>query len=78
MKRRLIEYQLSPGNQNLVRRRLYLCTPTLWRSLRLRCTVVGGLTYVLSIFDAAGKRIQYLRKVKRHDAGGVGNQTEYQ
>lgn len=42
-----IEYQLSPGNQNLVRRRLYLCTPTLWRSLRLRCTVVGGLTYVL-------------------------------
>ncbi len=47
MKRRLIEYQLSPGSQNLVRRRLYLCAPTLWRSLRLRCTVVGGLAYVL-------------------------------
>ena len=47
MKRRLIEYQLSPGNQNLVRRRLHPCTPTLWRSLRLRCTVVGGLAYVL-------------------------------
>jgi len=47
MKRRLIEYQLSPGNQNLVRHRLYLCAPTLWRSLRLRCTVVGGLAYVL-------------------------------
>lgn len=47
MKRRLIEYQLSPGNQNLVRRRLYFCTLTLWRSLRLRCTVVGGLAYVL-------------------------------
>jgi len=47
MKRRLIEYQLSPGNQNLVRRRLYLCTPTLLRSLRLRCSVVGGLAYVL-------------------------------
>lgn len=46
MKRRLIEYQLSPGNQNLVRR-LHPCTPTLWRSLRLRCTVVGGLAYVL-------------------------------
>ncbi len=47
MKRRLIEYQLSPGNQNLVRRRLHPCTPTLWRSLRLRCSVVGGLAYVL-------------------------------
>lgn len=47
MKRRLIEYQPSPGNQNLVRRRLHPCTPTLWRSLRLRCSVVGGLAYVL-------------------------------
>ena len=47
MKRRLIEYQLSPGNQNLVRHRLHLCTPTLWRSLRLRYSVVGGLAYVL-------------------------------
>ena len=47
MKRRLIEYQLSPGNQNLVRGRLHPCTPTLWRSLRLRCSVVGGLAYVL-------------------------------
>lgn len=46
MKRRLIEYRPSPGNQNLVRCRLYLCTPTLWRSLRLRCSVVGGLAYV--------------------------------
>ena len=47
MKRRLIEYQSSPGSQNLVRRRLLSCTPTLWRSLRLRCSVVGGLAYVL-------------------------------
>ena len=48
MKRRLIEYQPNPGNQNLVRRRLHLCTlTTLWRSLRLRCFVVGGLAYVL-------------------------------
>ena len=42
-----IEYQSSPGSQNLVRRRLLSCTPTLWRSLRLRCSVVGGLAYVL-------------------------------
>ena len=63
MKRRLIEYQLSPGNQNLVRRRLYLCTPTLWRSLRLRCTVSEGW---LMYFDSyiTGKRIQQLRKTK--------------
>ena len=47
MKRRLIEYEPSPGNQNLVRRRLHPCTPTLWRSLRLRYSVVGGLAYVL-------------------------------
>ena len=51
MKRRLIEYQPSPGNQNLVRRRLHPCTPTLWRSL---------------YFDSyiTGKRIQQLRKTK--------------
>ena len=47
MKRRLIEYKPNPGNQNLVRRRLHLCTPALWHSLRLRCSVVGGLAYVL-------------------------------
>lgn len=47
MKRRLIEYQSSPGNQNLVRRRLYSCTPTLWRSLWLSLCLVGGLAYVL-------------------------------
>ena len=47
MKSRLIEYQPNPGNQNLVRRRLHLCTLTLWRSLRLRSFVVGGLAYVL-------------------------------
>ena len=47
MKSRLIEYKPSPGNQNLVRRRLHLCTLTLWRSLWLRCSVVGGLAYVL-------------------------------
>ena len=47
MKRRLIEYQLSPGNQNLVRRRLYPCTLILWCGLWLHSRMVGGLTYVL-------------------------------
>ena len=47
MKKKMIEYKSSPGNQNLVCRRLHLCTPTLWRSLRLRYSVVGGLAYVL-------------------------------
>lgn len=47
MKRRLIEYKPNPGNQNLVRRRLYSCTPTLWRSLWLSLCLVGGLAYVL-------------------------------
>ena len=47
MKRRLIEYQLSPGNQNLVRRRMSVCSPALWCGDWLRCSVVGGLAYVL-------------------------------
>ena len=47
MKRRLIEYKPNPGNQNLVRRRLHLCTPALWCGDWLRCSVVGELAYVL-------------------------------
>ena len=47
MKRRLIEYQPNLGNQKLVRRRLYLCALTLWRSLWLPTCLVGGLAYVL-------------------------------
>ena len=46
MKRGIIEYEPSPGKQNLTHR-LYLCTPTLWRSLWLSLCLVGGLAYVL-------------------------------
>ena len=47
MKSRLIEYKPSPGNQHLVRRRLYPCTLILWCGLWLHSRMVGGLTYVL-------------------------------
>lgn len=50
MKRRIIKYKPSPGKQNLTRR-LYLCALTLWRSLRLRCSVVGGLAVRLNVSD---------------------------
>ena len=46
MKKKLIEYKPSPGGQ-VCRRRMSACSPALWRSLRLRCSVVGGLAYVL-------------------------------
>lgn len=47
MKRRLIEYEPSPGNQVVIRRRLYSRALTLWCSLWLHYSVVGGLAYVL-------------------------------
>ena len=46
MKKKLIEYKPSPGSQ--VRcRRLSVCSPALWCGDWLRCSVVGGLAYVL-------------------------------
>lgn len=46
MKRRLIEYEPSPGKQvNCYL--FYACSLTLWRGLWLRYSVVGGLAYVL-------------------------------
>lgn len=47
MKRRLIEYEPSPGNQVMIRRRLYSHALTLWCGLWLHYSVVGGLAYVL-------------------------------
>ena len=47
MKRRLIEYEPSPGNQVMIGRRLYPCTLTLWCGFWLHYSVVGGLAYVL-------------------------------
>ena len=47
MKRRLIEYEPSPGNQVMIGRRLYSCALTLWCGLRLHSRMVGGLAYVL-------------------------------
>ena len=47
MKRRLIEYEPSPGGQPTRRERMSARTLTPWRSLRLRSFVVGGLAYVL-------------------------------
>ena len=37
----------SPGNQVVIRRRLYSCALTLWCGLWLHYSVVGGLAYVL-------------------------------
>ena len=46
MKKQLIEYKPSPGSQ--VRcRRMSVCSPALWCGDWLRCSVVGGLAYVL-------------------------------
>ena len=47
MKRRLIEYEPSPGNQVAICHRLYSCTLTLLCGLWLHNAVVGGLAYVL-------------------------------
>ncbi len=47
MKRRLIEYEPSPGSQVAIRRRLYSRALTLWCGLWLHYSVVGGLAYVL-------------------------------
>ena len=47
MKKKLIEYKPSPGSQ--VRcRRLSVCSPALWCGDWLRCSVVGGLAYILT------------------------------
>ena len=40
MKKKLIEYKPSPG-------RMSACSPALWCGDWLRCSVVGGLAYVL-------------------------------
>lgn len=46
MKKKLIEYKPSPGSR--VRcRRLSVYSPALWCGDWLRCSVVGGLAYVL-------------------------------
>ena len=47
MKRRLIEYESSPGSQIMARCRLYSCALTLWCGLWLHSCMVGGLAYVL-------------------------------
>lgn len=47
MKRRLIEYEPSPGSQIMACRRLYSCALTLWCGLRLHYCMVGELAYVL-------------------------------
>jgi len=46
MKKKLIEYKPSPGGQ-VCRRRMSVCSLTLWCGDWLRWTVVGGLAYVL-------------------------------
>ena len=46
MKKRLIEYEPSPGSQ-VCCRRMSACSLTLWCGDWLRRSVVGGLTYVL-------------------------------
>ena len=46
MKKKLIEYKPSPGGQ-VCCRRMSVCSPALWCGDWLRCTVVGGLAYVL-------------------------------
>ena len=46
MKKRLIEYEPSPGSQ-MDCHRMSKCSLTLWRGLWLRYSVVGGLAYVL-------------------------------
>lgn len=45
MKKKLIEYKPSPGGQ--VCRRMSACSLALWCGDWLRCSVVGGLAYVL-------------------------------
>lgn len=48
MKKRLIEYEPSPGSQMGCRRMSDCsCSLTLWCSLWLHNAVVGGLAYVL-------------------------------
>ena len=47
MKKRLIEYEPSPGSQIMARCRLYSCALTLWCGLWLHSCMVGGLAYVL-------------------------------
>ena len=46
MKKRLIEYEPSPGSQ-VNCRRMSACSLTLWCGLWLHNAVVGGLAYVL-------------------------------
>ena len=46
MKKRLIEYEPSPGSQ-VNCRRMSICSLTLWCGDWLLWTVVGGLAYVL-------------------------------
>ncbi len=46
MKKKLIEYKPSPGGQ-VCRRRMSICSLTLWCGDWLLWTVVGGLAYVL-------------------------------
>lgn len=47
MKRRLIEYEPSPGGQPTSRERMSACTLTPWCGDWLLRRLVGGLAYVL-------------------------------
>lgn len=47
MKRRLIEYESSPGEQPTRRERMSACALTPWCGDWLLRRLVGGLTYVL-------------------------------
>ena len=47
MKRRLIEYESSPGEQPTRRERMSACALTPWCGVWLHSCMVGGLAYVL-------------------------------